>query len=153
MTNIHLLIVDHEEWFLPAVKSLLETEGIRVRTVASGADALRTINEAPVDVVILNVQMPGVNAMEILTQIKQKHDLAEVIMMADHSSVASAIEGIQSGAFDYVVQPCDISSIKGKICEAHKKKQCKEQEIRKSKIDRIISHPIAVFDNNDEDKE
>ena len=151
MMNIHLIIVDHEERFLSTAKTLMEKEGIYTKTASSGAEALRMLSENPIDVVILNVEMPGMGGMEILFKIKQRQPLVEVIMMADHASVASAIEGLKNGAFDYIIKPCNIQAVLGKIEEARKKKMFAEEKIHKSKVDRIISHPMALFDNGSED--
>jgi DNA-binding NtrC family response regulator len=151
MMNIHLLIVDHDERFLSTAKALMEKEGIYTKTAFSGAESLRILSTSPIDVVILNVEMPGMGGMEILFKIKQRQPLVEVIMMTDHASVASAVEGLKNGAFDYIMRPCKIPAVLGKIQQACKKKIFAEEKIRKSKMDRIISHPMALFDNGSED--
>ena len=151
MNSTHLLLVDDEERFLSTTKILMEKRGIKTKTAASGPEALQILDEAPVDVVVLDVKMPGMDGVETLKRIKRDYPLVEVIMLTGHASVDSAVDGMKLGAFDYVMKPCDIPDILEKIQKAHDKKQTMEEKIRKVKIDRIISHPMAVFEKNDED--
>ena len=150
MATIQLLLVDDEERFLATTKVLLEKRGTNTITATNGLDAMRILDEHRIDVVILDVKMPGMDGVEVLRKIKQKHPLVEVIMLTGHASVESAIEGLKLGAFDYVTKPCDIADLMEKVNEAYDKKQAVEEKIRKAKLDRIISHPMAVF-NEEED--
>lgn len=149
MSNVQLLIVDDEERFLSTTTLLMEKRGIKTKSVSSGTEALRIIDESPVDVVILDVKMPGMDGVETLKRIKQNYPLIEVIMLTGHGSVDSAVKGLRMGAFDYVMKPCDIPDLVEKIEEAYSKKKAMEEKIRKVKVDRIISHPMAVFDKSD----
>ena len=151
MSNVQLLIVDDEERFLKTTKALMEKRGIATKTAASGVEALRIIDEAPVDVVILDVKMPGMDGEVTLKRIKQTYPLIEVIMLTGHGSVDSAVVGLKMGAFDYVLKPCDIPEILEKVENAYVKKQAMENKIRRVQVDRMISHPMAVFDKNGED--
>jgi DNA-binding NtrC family response regulator len=146
MDNIQLLLVDDEERFLETTKRLLEKRGVEVLTATDGLEALTILDAQRVDVVILDVKMPGVDGVEVLRQIKQEQPLVEVIMLTGHASVESAIEGLKLGAFDYLMKPCDISALLEKVNQAYAKKQAMEEKIRKAKIEKIISHPLAVFE-------
>jgi DNA-binding NtrC family response regulator len=151
MNSIHLLIVDDEERFLSTTKTLMEKRGVKTLTAASGTKALQILEEARVDVVVLDVKMPGMDGVETLKRIKQKYPLIEVIMLTGHASVDSAVDGMKLGAFDYVMKPCDINDILEKVKKSYDKKQAMEEKIRKVKIERIISHPMAVFEKNVKD--
>jgi len=146
MDNTQLLLVDDEERFLETTKRLLEKRGVEVLTATDGLEALTILDAQRVDVVILDVKMPGVDGVEVLRQIKQEQPLVEVIMLTGHASVESAIEGLKLGAFDYLMKPCDISALLEKVNQAYAKKQAMEEKIRKAKIEKIISHPLAVFE-------
>lgn len=67
-------------------------------------------------------------------------------MLTGHASVDSAVDGMRLGAFDYLMKPCDITDMLKKIQEAFIKKQVTEEKIQKLQVERIISHPMAVFD-------
>lgn len=146
MAKLKLLLVDDEERFLETTKHLLENRGVHTFTATNGLDAFRVLDEHQIDVVILDVKMPGLDGVEVLRKIKRKHPLVEVIMLTGHASVESAVEGLKLGAFDYIMKPCDISTMIEKAGEACSKKQAMEEKIKKAKIDNIISHPLAVFD-------
>lgn len=150
MSVIQVLLVDDEERFLSTTKILLEKRGLAVFTAKSGVEALKVLEEKRVDIVILDVKMPGMDGVETLRKIKQRFPLLEVIMLTGHASVESAVEGLKLGAFDYVMKPCDVPDMLEKIKEAYAKKQAVEDKIRKAKVNNIISHPIAVFDKNEE---
>ena len=146
MKNLQLLLVDDEERFLSTTKSLLEKRGVITHTAASGREALRILEENRVDVVVLDVKMPDMDGIETLRLIKQRYPLVEVVMLTGHASVDSAVDGMRLGAFDYLMKPCDITDMLKKIQEAFIKKQVTEQKIQKLQVERIISHPMAVFD-------
>lgn len=146
MATIRLLLVDDEKRFLKTTKILLDKRGVVTFTATNGADALKSMDEQRIDVVILDVKMPGIDGVEVLRLAKERHPLIEVIMLTGHASVESAVDGLKLGAFDYVKKPCDISKLMIKVNEAYEKKRAREEKIRKAQIDEIISHPLAVFD-------
>lgn len=153
MSKMRLLLVDDEERFLATTRILLEKRGVETLTAVNGSDALAVLDEKPVDVVILDVKMPGMDGVEVLRRIKQKHPLVEVIMLTGHGSVESAVEGLKLGAFDYVMKPMDIPDLLAKAEEAYVKKQSMEEKIRRARVEKIISHPLAVFGKDREDED
>lgn len=151
MSTIYLLLVDDEERFLSTTKILLEKRGVNTFTATNGMDALKILDERRIDVVILDVKMPGMDGVEVLRKIRQDHPLVEVIMLTGHASVESAVEGLKLGAFDYIMKPCEVPDIMAKIQDAFSKKRAKEEKIQKAKINRIIGDPWAALDNREED--
>ncbi|MBN1341312.1 MAG: response regulator [Phycisphaerae bacterium] len=149
MGTMRLLLVDDEERFLSTTQSLLKRRGLEAMTATNGADGMRALAEQPVDVVILDVKMPGADGLEVLREIKHKHPLVEVIMLTGHATVESAIDGMKLGAFDYLMKPCDVDVLIQKAAEANDRKQAAEEKIRKAKIDRIISDPLSVLENDE----
>jgi DNA-binding NtrC family response regulator len=152
MSYVKLLLVDDEERFLSTTRILLEKRGVgNVQTATNGADALKIMRKERIDVVVLDVKMPGMDGGEVLRRIKQEHPLVEVIMLTGHASVESAVDGLRLGAFDYVMKPIDIPDLLQKIEEAYGKKKAHDEKIRAAKVNEIISHPMAVFSDNQED--
>ncbi|MBC8876469.1 MAG: response regulator [Planctomycetes bacterium] len=149
MATIHVLLVDDEAEFLEYLKSRLESRGLTVFSAASGLDALRTVDQQRIDVVVLDVRMPGIGGLEVLRKTKQKHPLVEVIMLSGNATVESAIDGLKLGAFDYVTKPCDMSDLLEKINAAYARKETAEEKIRLARLDRIVRHPMAVFDKEE----
>jgi len=141
-----LLLVDDEKRFLETTKKILEKRGIDTFTALKGLDAMSVLDREQIDVVILDVKMPGLDGVEVLRRIKQKHPLVEVIMLTGHSTTESAVEGLKLGAFDYLMKPCEISALLEKVKEARAKKKAMEDKIQQTKIDKIIRHPLSVFE-------
>ena len=146
MSRVKLLLVDDEERFLSTTRILLEKRDVEVETATNGFDALKIMDEKNIDLVILDVKMPGMDGVETLRKMKRRFPIVEVIMLTGHASVESAVEGLKLGAFDYVMKPCDIPAMMTEIEEAGEKKFATEEKIRKAKIDNIISHPMAVYE-------
>jgi len=71
-------------------------------------------------------------------------------MLTGHASVESAVQGLRLGAFDYLVKPATVEEIVAKVRDACDKKRAKEEQIRSVKIDRMISHPMAIFEKEEE---
>ena len=88
----------------------LAKRDLTVVSAHSGPESLTKIDhEDHVDVVILDVKMPGMDGLETLKEIKKGHPLIEVIMLTGHATIETGIEGMKLGAFDYLMKPCDIA--------------------------------------------
>jgi DNA-binding NtrC family response regulator len=147
MTNV--LIIDDEERFLHTTQKLLEKQDYTVHTAVDGLRGLSLLKGKRIDVVILDVKMPGMDGVQVLQKIKADFPLVEVIMLTGHSTVETAIEGLKLGAFDYLTKPCDIPVLIQKIDAAGDKKKSAEEKIRKARLDRIISHPLELFSKDE----
>jgi DNA-binding NtrC family response regulator len=131
-----LLIVDDEERFLKTTKALMEKRQCVVATAPGGIEALDLLRRQEVDVVVLDVKMPGMDGVEVLGRIKKDHPLVEVIMLTGHSTTESAVEGMKLGAFDYLLKPCDIDILHGKVLEARDKKMTRQERMNRDKENR-----------------
>ena len=122
MEAMKLMLVDDEERFLVTTQKLLIKKGFDVVTAASGAEALEKLNQKYIHVVILDVKMPGMDGNETLKEIKRRFPLVEVIMLTGHATVESAIDGLKSGATDYLMKPAEIDDLIAKAREAFQKR-------------------------------
>ncbi len=123
MTRTAVMLVDDEVPFVNTVTKRLSKRNLHVLTANSGYEALEKLDSGEmVDVVILDVKMPGLDGIETLREIKKAHPLVEVIMLTGHATVEDGIQGMKLGAFDYLMKPCDIEQLVEKIHEAKKKK-------------------------------
>lgn len=150
MSALHLLLVDDEEQFLSTTKKLLEKRGVDTITCTNGFDALEILRKRRIDVVVLDIKMPGIDGIDVLTRIKRDHPAVEVILLTGHASVESAVEGLKLGAFEYLTKPSRVSEIMAKVEEAFERKRAKEEKARKNKFDNIIRHPMAVYEKDEE---
>ena len=129
MSKMKLLLVDDEERFLETTKKLLERKGYQVITANNGKAAMQALHSQSVDVVILDVKMPGEDGNTILREIKQQFPLVEVIMLTGHATIESAVDGLKCGATDYLTKPADIEEVVRKAEEAYEKRKRMEDKI------------------------
>jgi DNA-binding NtrC family response regulator len=127
-----VLLVDDEEDFVEMLQLRLEAEGEKVTPAYDGETALKILEKEEIDVVILDILMPGINGIQTLKEIKKRFPLVEVILLTGHGTTASAVEGMKHGAYDYLLKPADISELEEKLGGARKKKEEQEERIRKA---------------------
>ena len=130
MNGLNVLFVDDEVDFLDTVLKRMKKRDVNVAGVESGEKALELLEKEPVDVLVLDVRMPGMDGIQALREIKKNHPLVEVIMLTGHASMEVAIEGMELGAFDYLMKPVDIDELLYKIQDAYKKKLIQLEKIR-----------------------
>ncbi len=133
-----VLIVDDEKDFVEMLAMRLEGIGERVYSAFSGSECLTTLKERNIDVVILDIKMPGMDGVETLKEIKKLYPLVEVIMLTGHGSTETAVEGMKLGAFDYLLKPADFSELSGKLVGARKRKDDQEERIRKAEAKLLL---------------
>jgi len=126
-----VLFVDDETEFLETLVKRMKRRDIEAHGVGSGEAAIHYLETSPVDVVVLDVKMPGMDGIEVLREIRRRHPLTEVIMLTGHANVEVAIQGMELGAFDYLMKPMDIDDLVYKLQDAYKKKFVHEEKIRK----------------------
>ena len=138
MALANVLLVDDEVPFVETISKRLTKRNLDIVAAYSGDEALVKLKENQnVEVVILDVKMPGKDGIETLTEIKRRFPLKEVIMLTGHATVETAIEGMKQGAFDYLMKPCDIELLVGKVTEAAAKKRRHEEKILEAQIKEI----------------
>jgi DNA-binding NtrC family response regulator len=123
MTQTKLMLIDDEAPFVTAMQRRLAKRNIEIITAYSGQEGLKKLAETPeIEVVVLDVKMPGMDGIQTLREIKRTYPLTEVILLTGHATFKSAIEGMQLGAFDYLMKPCDLEELLVKVEEAKTKR-------------------------------
>ena len=135
---IKVLIVDDERDFVEMFSLRLEQQGEKVSTAYSGKEALKVLDHVAIDVVILDIRMPGMDGIDTLKQIKQLYPIVEVILLTGHGSTETAVEGMKLGAFDYLMKPADFEDIKLKLENARKRKDEQEERIRQAEVRLLV---------------
>ena len=130
MNSFRALLVDDEEEFLKTLVKRLKKRNVNAQGAGTGEEALMILDRNPVDVVVLDVRMPGMDGIEVLREIKKNFPLIEVVMLTGHASMEVAIEGMEIGAFDYLMKPVDIDDLVYKLQDAYKKKLIQEEKIK-----------------------
>jgi len=140
MAETVVMLVDDEVPFVDTMTKRLTRRNLTILSAYSGQEALEKLKEhKDVDVVILDVKMPGMDGIETLREIKREHPLVEVIMLTGHATVETAIEGMKLGAFDYLMKPCEVEQLVAKVQEAKAKKSQHERKIMEARIREITS--------------
>ncbi|MBL7175429.1 MAG: response regulator [Desulfobacteraceae bacterium] len=129
---IKVLLVDDEKDFVEMLSLRLNEVGEKAFAAYSGKECLETLKEKGVEVVILDIKMPGMDGIETLREIKRQFPLVEVIMLTGHGTTETAVEGMKLGAFDYLLKPTEFNDLTTKLVAARKRKDEQEERIRKA---------------------
>ncbi len=133
-----VLLVDDEKDFVEMLSLRLQETGEKVFSAHSGKACLEILGETDMDVVILDIKMPGMDGMETLKEIKKRHPLVEVIMLTGHGSAETAVDGMKLGAFDYLMKPAEFDDLSAKLENARKRKDAQLERIRQAEARLLI---------------
>jgi len=140
MSIANVLLVDDERPFVETMSKRLTKRDLEITTAFGGKEGLDKLDAQPnLEVVILDVKMPEMDGIETLKRIKSRFPLVEVIMLTGHATVETGIEGMKLGAYDYLMKPCDIDVLLGKVGEAAAKKRGHEEKIIEARMKEITS--------------
>jgi DNA-binding NtrC family response regulator len=113
-----VLLVDDEKEFVTHLAERLEFRGLEVETASDGDSALQLIKDKAPDVMVLDLQMPGMSGIDTLKQAKKISPDLHVIMLTGYGTIETAKEGKEYGALEYLIKPCDIVKLYTLIEEA-----------------------------------
>ena len=116
----HILIVDDEPELCDVLKKVLCKEGYRVLTATTGEKALALLKKEAIQLLLLDLKMPGMDGLEVLKKIHQgfTKPAPQVVILTAHSSLSSAREAMELGAIDYLTKPFDLDEVKAVVKEA-----------------------------------
>ena len=136
--DIHILLVDDEVAFANTLAQRLQLRGLKVGIAYDGEQALSKLKESALDVIVLDLRMPGMDGMEVLKEIKKGHPDVQVIILTGHGTERDAEMAKTLGGFDFLNKPVEIDTLVQKIKSAFKEKMGKT---------------MAMIDHNSLDKE
>jgi DNA-binding response OmpR family regulator len=145
MPTTNVLLIDDEERFLKTTKMLLDKEGCHVFTASDGWQGMDQLKIQCIDVVVLDVKMPGIDGIDVLQRIKEKTPLVEVILLTGHSTLDTAMRGLKLGAFDYLTKPCGISELRLKIKAAHERRSAMLDKTQNPRARRTTGRSMDAF--------
>ena len=120
MTDFTVMLVDDENDFLETLAKRLEKRNLNVLKANDGETALEMIRQTTVDVVALDMRMPGMDGIAVLQSIKAFDPAIEVVILTGHANIEAATEGLNKGAFDYLMKPLGIDELVFKLQDAYK---------------------------------
>ncbi len=134
-----VLLVDDEEEFITALAERMETRGMNVTTTVSPKEALDMVGRESFDAIVLDLQMPEMDGLEVLKILKKTHPDIQIILLTGHATVQKGIEAMKLGAMDLIEKPADIATLTEKIKKAQAKKMILVERKTEEKIKDIIS--------------
>ena len=133
-----VLLVDDEKDFVEMLGLRLAEVGENVTPAHSGQECLQVLEKKEIDVVILDILMPGMDGIATLKEIKRRFPLVEVIMLTGHGTTESAMKGLKLGAFDYLLKPAHFGELTAKLESARKRKDEQAERIRKAEAKLLL---------------
>ncbi len=141
---MRVLVVDDDKPSVKMTAFLLQEEGYEVLTADNGREALRIVEEQPIDLVILDVMMPHMDGFEVCQRIRQLSDAA-VIFLSAKGETSDRVQGLQLGADDYLAKPFEPAELLARV-QAVLRRTKRKREIEANQricIDRIELDPVA----------
>jgi DNA-binding response OmpR family regulator len=111
----HILIVEDDESILFGLQDILEGKGYKISTASNGIDGLKLASTKPIDLLVLDIMLPGKNGLEICKRIRKEKIKLPIIMLTAKSSEIDKISGLDYGADDYITKPFSLSELLARI--------------------------------------
>ena len=112
MPNANILVADDEKSIRLTIKQALSTQGYEVNVAVDGSTALEQLKESPADLLLLDIQMPGMDGIEVLQKAMAQQPSLRVIMVSAHGSIDNAVDAMKLGAVDYLQKPFTPSELR-----------------------------------------
>ena len=117
--KIKLLIVDDEVKFLKSISSRLELQDFDVTSASNGEAAIACAENGFFDVAVVDFRMPGIDGVQVLKKLKDRHKYLEIIILTGHATIDSAVESTKLGAFQYIEKPYAFDKLVETIKDAY----------------------------------
>lgn len=111
MRNTRILVVDDEHLIRWSLEQNLKKQGYDVMTAGTGEDALKMVREEQPDLILLDIQMPGINGLEVLEKVKEIDEDIVVIMVTAQGGLETAVNAMRLGAYDYINKPFNLDEL------------------------------------------
>jgi DNA-binding response OmpR family regulator len=115
---IKILVVDDEKASRKTLGDILRLEGYDVITAADGTKALAILEEDNIDLMLLDIRMPGIDGVEVMQKTPEISSDTQIIMLTAHGTMESAIEALRYGAYDYLIKPSSPHEILSSVASA-----------------------------------
>ena len=136
-----LLVVDDDEGMRDTLSAILKKD-YRVRVVASGEEALAVLKKEDIDLMLLDVRLPGINGLEVLKIARENYSLIEVIMVSAVNEVEVAVQAMKHGAYHYITKEFDYDDLRSLVRNALQRQDLSRQVVS-------LSAQVADHDNRE----
>ncbi len=138
MPKTRVLIVDDEQEFAKTLAERMQTRGLQAEAVFSGDEAVRVVKSKPLDVVVLDLAMPGMDGIETLKKMLAINPDLQVIMLTGQATVGKGVEAVKEGAFEFLEKPIRMEALVEKIGKA----KSRSTEISESRMSEMIDEIV-----------
>ena len=135
---IQLLIVDDEKDFVTYMTKRLEHHDIEVHAFTNPVEALEKTKGNRFDVGLLDLKMPDMDGEELLNKLKERDPRMELIILTGHGSIESAFRSAKSGAYEYLLKPCDFDGVVNSINNAYAKRIKALSQGKAAEVDNLL---------------
>lgn len=125
--RVQLLIVDDDDDFRGTVMRRFARRGFRVEQATSGAEALDLSARKSFDVAIVDLMMPGMSGLELLSRLREAHPDCQVVMLTGQGTIETAVEAMKQGAYDFLTKPFPLGELEVVIEKAYSTIGCKRK--------------------------
>jgi len=142
-----LLIVDDEEVFVKRLAKSLRRESYEVLVAGCAEEALKVLAENPVDVMLTDIRMPGMDGLELTNEVRKRYENTFVVVMTGHGDIKTAVDAIKAGASDFIQKPLCIDGVKSTIAsaiESLNSKKAQEELVIEEESDNLFSDVDTV---------
>jgi two-component system NtrC family response regulator len=143
---IRVLLVDDEKELTDYMQKRLAKKGFAVKAVNCGRDAIQEGEQQLYDVAVVDLRMPEMDGIEVLTGLKDLQPFLQVIMLTGHGSMESALEAGRHDAFRFLVKPYEFDKLVVAIREAHERKRADQKESFQEELNELISSSTSPHD-------
>lgn len=130
MKTYKLLVVDDEHLIRWSLEQNLKKQGYEVVTAGTGEDAMRLVRDEQPDLVLLDIQLPGISGIEVLEKIKEHDEDVIVIMVTANSGLENAVNAMRMGAYDYISKPFNLDELAIVVKKALETSDLKQEVVR-----------------------
>ncbi len=152
LSSANILVVDDDDAVRGFVTALLIREGYRVVAVESGEHALEAIATQTFDLALIDLKMPGIGGIDVLTVLRQQSPDTAAIILTGQGSLESAVEAVRQGAHDYLFKPCKTDTLRKSVRAGLEKRRHTQLQHAREKFVSDVSHqlrtPITTIDLN-----
>jgi len=113
--NARILIVDDEPMLRRTMSDRMKFWDCTTEEASTGEEALEMLGKKSYDLVLLDIRMPGISGLEVLSTMRERKDMTDVVVLTAHASVEAAVEAIQNGAVDFLLKPADFELVKNTV--------------------------------------
>jgi DNA-binding NtrC family response regulator len=138
MDETTVLIVDDEPEYREILQERLKARGYRVATAGTGLEALKELDRAKFDAIVMDVMMPGMDGMQALKRIAAEHPGMQVVLLTGQASVRRGVEAMKSGALDFLEKPADLEELTSLLEEAKNNRRRFTQKERDSAVEEAL---------------